>query len=255
MNPRSRPLWMPYATQLWTIPVELRCSFITWTVVFGLSRTRPIIRMTIMASLCLYLYARFHPYPPLFIAGAVFAEIYLAREESPDTSVETTGHKVKSGVLFTCALFLLSYPRRGGETTPGYSLLYKLGSLFVEIEPKGTLPIYFFPHIGAMLLVYSVSQSKSLLQPIFTTPLAKYLGKISFALYCVHTPLLNWVGYRIIIFWWTSPLGNNVGWLVGFSMLFVIVIFAADIFNRTVDEPCVRLAKWLENKCLDTACT
>jgi peptidoglycan/LPS O-acetylase OafA/YrhL len=255
MNQRSLPVWMPYATQLWTIPVELRCSFITWTVVFGLSRTRPIIRMTIMTSLCLYFYARFHPHPPLFIAGAILAELYLNREDSPDTAVETTGHKVKSGILFTCALFLLSYPRRGGETALGWSLLYKLGSLFVEIEERGTLPIYFFPHIGAILIVYSVSQSKSLLQPMFTTPLAKYLGKISFALYCVHTPLLNWVGYRIIIFWWTSLLGNTVGWLVGFGILFAIVIFAADIFTRAVDEPCVRLAKWLENKCLDTVCT
>jgi peptidoglycan/LPS O-acetylase OafA/YrhL len=210
--------------------------------------------MTIMALLCLYLYTRYHPHEPLFVTGAILAEMYLRREEDPNaTGIESTRDKLKSGTIFACALFFLSYPRRGGETAFGWALLSKLGRLFVNLEENETLPIYFFPHIGATLLVYSVSQSKNLLQPLFSTPLARYLGRISFALYCVHTPLLNWTGFRIFIFWTTSALGYSLGWLVGFAILSVIVVLAADLFTRAVDQPCIRLARWLETRCLDRA--
>jgi peptidoglycan/LPS O-acetylase OafA/YrhL len=245
---------MPFATQLWTIPVELRCSFVTWTVVLGLSKTRSIIRMTIRALLCLYLYTRYRPHESLFITGAILAEMYLRREgDNDETGKNSTREKLKSGIMFACALFFLSYPRRGGETALGWALLSKLGRLFVNLDEGETLPIYFFPHIGATLLGYSVSQSETLLQPLFTTPLARYLGKISFALYCVHTPLLNWIGYRMFIFWTTSVFGYNLGWLVGFAILSVVVVFAADLFTRAVDQPCIRLARWLQIRCLDYA--
>jgi peptidoglycan/LPS O-acetylase OafA/YrhL len=235
--------------------MELKCSFITWMVVIGLSKTRPLYRMTIMTSISLYLFARAHPFPALFIAGATLAELYLRHEESTNSAVETTRQKVKSGILFAIALFLLSYPRKGGPTALGWPLVYKLGSLFVTIESEKTFPSDFFLYIGSILLVYSVSQSRVLLQPIFSTPLAKYLGRISYALYCVHIPILNWIGFRIILFWWTSALGNNVGFVVAYAIISVITIFAADLFWRAVDEPCVRLSRWLENVCLSPACT
>lgn len=50
-------------------------------------------------------------------------------------------------------------------------------------------------------------------------------------------------------------LGNNIGFVVAYAIIFVITIFAADLFLRVVDEPSVRLARWLENMCLDLACT
>jgi hypothetical protein len=224
-------------------------------VILGLSKTRPLYRMTIMASLSLYLFARARPYPALFITGAILAELYLSREDSINSAVETTRQKVKNGILFAAALFLLSYPRINGSTALGWPLVYKLGNLFVQIEKKGSYPNDFFPHIGSILLVYSVSKSHVLLQPMFSTPLAKYLGKISYALYCVHIPILNWIGFRIIFFCWTSALGNNIGFVVAFAIVSVITIFVADLFSRAVDEPCVRLARWLENMCLDPACT
>jgi peptidoglycan/LPS O-acetylase OafA/YrhL len=193
--------------------VKLRCSFVTWTVVFGLSKTRSIIRMTIMALLCLYFYTRYRPHEPLFVTGAILADMYPRREEDDNaTGKDSTREKLNSGIMFACALFFLSCPRRGGETALGWALLSKLGRLFVDLQEGETLPIYFFPYIGATLLVYSVSQSKALLQPLFTTPLAQYLGRLSFALYCVHTPLLNWIGFRMFVFW------NNVNSWVQFGL-------------------------------------
>jgi peptidoglycan/LPS O-acetylase OafA/YrhL len=197
-----------------------------------------------MAFFSMYLFARTHPHPALFIGGATVAELYLQGGESTNPLVETTRQKVKHAILFTIALFLLSYPAQGGSTTLGFSLLNELGSLIFE-KAIG------WPHIGAILLVYSVSQSPSLLQPVFCTPLAKYLGRVSFALYCVHIPILNWIGWRVIIFWWTSPLGANLGFVVALTLIFIISILAADVYMRVVDEPSVELARWLENRCLD----
>jgi peptidoglycan/LPS O-acetylase OafA/YrhL len=237
---------MPYAIQLWTIPVELQCSFITWIGVLGLSNTRPLYRMITMGSISLYLFMRSHHPQGLFIAGATLAELYLQLQESTNALpvIETSRQKVKHAILFTIAVFFLSYPSRNGSTTLGFSMLDKLGGLIFEKS-------IHWPHTGAVLLVYTVSQSPLLLQPVFSTIRATYLGKVSFALYCVHVPILNWIGWRVIMFWWTSPLGENLGFVVAFAILFIITILAADVFMRAVDEPSVKLARWLENIYLD----
>ena len=256
MNAYSKIEDMPYSGQLWTIPVELRCSMITWITLLGLAKVRPVLRITIMASLSIWSYSRSHTDPTLFLSGAILAELLLARSESLLASkagieVETRNQKIRSWALFIFALFLSSYPRRGGHKALGWPLLHNIGTLFVGNKGKSLLD--FFTTAGAILLVCAVAQSASL-KRMFSTPFAKYLGKISFALYCVHQPLISWFGYRSILFWW-SITGNETlftyefGFAIAFSIQLVITVWAADLFYRVVDEPSVRLAKWLEEKC------
>jgi hypothetical protein len=47
------------------------------------------------------------------------------------------------------------------------------------------------------------------------------------------------------------PLGENRGFVVAFTIMFIITVLAADVFMRAVDEPSVKLARWFENLCLD----
>jgi peptidoglycan/LPS O-acetylase OafA/YrhL len=143
-----------------------------------------------------------------------------------------------------------SYPRKGGNKALGWPLVHNIGNLIVG--NKGKTLLDFFTTVGAILLVWAVSRSVSL-KRMFSTPFAKYLGKISFALYCVHQPLISWFGYRNILFWW-SVTGNEtlfsyeLGFAIAFSIQTVITVWAADLFCRMVDEPSVRLARWLEGR-------
>ncbi|KAF2647731.1 hypothetical protein K491DRAFT_699438 [Lophiostoma macrostomum CBS 122681] len=110
----------------------------------------------------------------------------------------------------------------------------------------------FFLVVGAVLLVYSVSRSPSL-QRIFTTELARYLGKISFSLYLVHMSILLWFGYSSIeLWWWVCGSESLWQWCLGLGIAFlgqvIVVVCVADVFWRTVDAPSVKLAKWLEDK-------
>ncbi|KAF2200588.1 hypothetical protein GQ43DRAFT_441427 [Delitschia confertaspora ATCC 74209] len=272
LNPYSRITYMPYSLQLWTIPVELRCSFITFIALLGLAKTRPYVRMTCLALLSFYFYARKHSDPPLFLGGAIFAELYLIRHEkqqnqalnpgkptiaNPDSSPSSSGggpstaHKLKYGTLFLLALFLLSYPRKGGDLALFYRPFHHLAVHLVGSNRKVLLD--FFTCSGSLLLVYTISASPWLQQP-FSTPLARYLGRTSFALYCVHQPLVNWFGYSNVLAMWRVTgregwWGYEGGFAVAFVWQVVVSVWLADIFFQTVDMPSVRFARWVEGVC------
>ena len=90
---------------------------------------------------------------------------------------------------------------------------------------------------------------------MFTTHVAKYLGKISFALYCVHQAMINSFGYRSMLFLWSFTgndtvyryeLGLGLSWVIQTT----VTIWAADVFWRLVDVPSVGISKRLEELCL-----
>lgn len=263
-------MYMPYSGQLWTIPVELRCSLITWMVVTGLAKTRPTLRMTLTAAFSVYFFARNHIHPALFVAGAVLAELYLVREASskpsvepqakkspfdhldraqasPKPSGETQSQQIKYGAIFASGLFLCSFPAVGGAKALGWPLLCNIAAFFVGRDKEGNPPPSLFTCVGSVLIVYGVSQSAFLQRP-FSTPLAKYLGKISYSLYCVHQPLLNMFGFINFKFWWELGLGHNLGFLIAFTIQLAFTVLASDMFYRAVDEPSVRFAKWVEEQ-------
>jgi peptidoglycan/LPS O-acetylase OafA/YrhL len=251
LNKSSRIKDLPYSGQLWTVPVALKNSYVVWIALLGLAKTRPLIRVTLNISLAIYLYARSHKDPMLFIAGCVLAELYLDRaEKSPKASADdkTQQKNIKDWALFFFALFLASYPKGGGKGLLGWGLLQALSAMIVGENNLWE----FFISLGSILLVYVVSQSATL-QRMFSTPLAKYLGKISFSLYCVHQPLISWFGYRSILFWWRitgngSWVTYELGIMIAFMIQLVITVWVADLFCTAVDEPSVRFSKWLEGR-------
>lgn len=275
MNPYSRPRYINYSYQLWSIPVELKGSFITWFVILGLHQARPFLRVILMSAISVYFFARQHNYSALFIAGVVLAELFLSHAETspkpgldkptPESesatvfphlgSNKTFSHlsakllssKSKDVLLFTFALFLCSYPRQGGSTALFWNHLSAFLSLLLSSKPTDPRIIDIFMNSGCILLVYVVSRSL-FLQRIFTTPLAKYLGRISFALYCVHVPIICLFGFRSFILLRASSLGEQGGFLVAVLLLAVVVVWAADVFTREVDDPSVRISRWIEKK-------
>ncbi|KAF2273710.1 uncharacterized protein EI97DRAFT_403853, partial [Westerdykella ornata] len=232
---------IPYGVQLWTIPVELSCSFISFLCLIGLAKTRPLLRVGIVNTIGAYFLFRGHPEVTLFLAGTTLAEVYLLGQERVAAELtppaETRKQKIQASLAFLAGLYLASYPPKYAQTSPFSAPLYYLASLIATDDNQFFL--YFYNTIASVLLVYVVSISP-FLQGLVTTPLGRYLGKISFALYCVHQALINWFGYRSMLFFW-SLTGNETTFRyelgLGIAWVFqtIATIWAADMFWRYVD--------------------
>jgi peptidoglycan/LPS O-acetylase OafA/YrhL len=222
--------------------------------------------MACLGALAGYWHLQTNPDAPLFLAGVVLAEMFLVRQEgallekarlsderleSPSTTsnarAESRNERMGNTAMFILALFFLGFPRRGADKAMFWGPWYTIAVWLVPDAQQ------FYLVTGAVLLVYSVSRSPSL-QRLFTTELARYLGKISFALYLVHMAILLWFGYSSIELWWWV-CGTETLWRWGLALAIaflgqvVVVVWVADVFWRAVDAPSVRFARWIEERC------
>ncbi|KAK4935767.1 hypothetical protein LTR10_023217 [Elasticomyces elasticus] len=239
---------------LWTIPVEFRCSMALFLTQMAVARMSTKMRISTFTLLIIWgvSWGRWDLCP--FLAGAVIAELDIIWSSTsaklPITTVSTAPRRaslaanvIHCGTLL-CSLFLLSYPDAAGHATPGYITLTKL------IPPGFTEMHRFWPTIGAILIIWSLSRIDFLRHVLCWSPL-QYLGKISFPLYVMHGPIIHTLGYLILP---KTPEVETPEIMRQFefeflkSSVFIVftVIWAADVFLRVVDTPCVTLTKKLE---------
>ena len=135
--------------------------------------------------------------------------------------------------------FLTSYPYSPPRNAPVYSFL----SALVYHEVARRRLYYAFAAIMA--------------HPVLKKPLrssfAQYLGRISYSLYLVHGVLIRVIGGRILH--WTCTLTGmseastfNAGFGLATLLFVPIVIWAADLFEKWVDRPCIKFTKMVESK-------
>lgn len=143
-----------------------------------------------------------------------------------------------------------------GHLTPGYQWL----EAFNSSKWKDNWQVYHWcwKSVGAALLVYAVSNSRTLQQPL-NSHLIQYLGKISFSLYLVHQamyhllrePVRNWIYLTIN----GNPYPGTVGadpvafhltWWASGLVIGPIVIMASHYYTIYVDNRCVTFTKTLE---------
>lgn len=195
----------------------------------------------------------------LFLAGMVLAEldhIRGAHVTSPALPVEEKqapvyGRRIKSffwTALSIVGLYLLSYPDGRGEETPGWIWLT------AQIpEWWGEEKFRIWQSVGAVLFVLAVGHSPTW-QRFFNTAVVQYFGKISYAFYLMHGPVMHCVGYH----WekWAYGITGvegywyNAGFILGACFCVPSVIWWADVFWRLVDIPVVKFSRWYENKCI-----
>lgn len=137
------------------------------------------------------------------------------------------------------------------DFTPGYIWIYQL-------IPSGYTDPKRFPHtLGALLVVYALMRSPALRKP-FMLSFPQYLGKISFALYVVHGPMIHIVGLAVTPTIWKYVTGLETtgqwvfGLVLGSLVLVACVLVAADTFWRTVEVWSVDVARRVEGWCFAT---
>jgi peptidoglycan/LPS O-acetylase OafA/YrhL len=266
-----------YAHQLWTIPLEFKCSMALFVVILALSRCRAGVRISIESSLIIYLFYAGRWDVALFIVGLLLAECNIVYEEYQEKRAHDNSNlnnkpdeitnnrpwtrlairwalKLALWFMLILGLFICGYPMRGAAETPGYIWMATMwGGYDWDFKWR------FWLSIGAVLVIMPISFLPTA-QRFFTTRVARYLAFISYGLYLVHDLLdrsvrmwLWRLAWRIVNYTGGDKYIGlyREGWVMGAIAFMPIVFWCADLFTRFVDVPTVRFAKWLEGKCFN----
>lgn len=143
-------------------------------------------------------------------------------------------------------LYFMSFPDDGWGRTPGWVYL----STWIP-EWWLAAKFRFWQGIGAVVFILGVSRS-DVFKRFFNSAVVQYFGKISYALYLMHGPVMHVIGYHWEKLAWsiTGVEGEwyTAGWVLGACFCVPSVIWCADIFWRAVDIPTVKFARWFEGK-------
>jgi peptidoglycan/LPS O-acetylase OafA/YrhL len=254
-----------YNPHLWTIPVEFRCSILLFLTLLTTSKLRPRSRLCSVFALILFCVRWGRWDVVLFLSGLMLAEIDLLCglwDSIPShVAISRRGHRQIDYrprgpsasnrrslwlFIFVVGLYIASSPNSAPSKTPGYRLL---SLLTPRTYPE---PHRFLQTIGAIIIVASINHSPAL-QRAFTNSVAQYLGRISFAFYIVHGPILHSLGYSLMPNIWLIT-GKETdaqfcfGLLIGYAICLPVSIWAADMFWRGVDVPSVKFSRWLEHR-------
>ncbi|KAI1093278.1 acyltransferase family-domain-containing protein [Rostrohypoxylon terebratum] len=234
-----------YNPQLWSIAVEFRGSMVIFLLLVGLAKTRTAVRLAVEGVIMAHSFGHRRWDVALFIAGMTLAEleVLLKKPKNPLARKLVNALLILTMIL---GLFLCGYPRDHNTATPGY-----VWSKYVW--PLTAYRRRFWLAIGAILFVGPMVFFPSV-QSFFLTRPARYLGRISFALYLVHGLGNRTIGKWLLSTCW-AYIGKEGYWpyaisfVISTTLYFPIVIWASDVFWRGIDVPSTNFARWLEKKC------
>ncbi|CAD0087591.1 unnamed protein product, partial [Aureobasidium vineae] len=235
---------------LWTIPVDQA----------GLAHLRSKVRMVVLVFLIIWVHQMGRWEMILFYGGFLCADLGFHRSSTSTPILPTDDSTKKHGIrrfspaIFVCIFILGMYlgcqPQKRADKTPGWVTLASMIPDHVGNRKR------YWPGWGAILLVWSTSCYKPL-QRLFDNKLSQYLGKISFSLYIVHGAVTHVIGYPLMnildgVLGRDDALNKAVSFSVGFAATLFFTVWLADLFTRAVDEPSIKFAKWVEEKCNDS---
>jgi len=249
-NPWTWDLYMKgwYNPQLWSIAVEYRGSMIVFLVLGGLARCRTAVRIAVQAVVVTHAFAHKRWDVALFIAGMLVAELDVFVSLSTTRRAFMQRKHVKLGlyIMVFGGVWLSGFPRSDGVKCIGYTFTKRMW-------PYSTYRRRFWIGVAAIMIVGPIPYLPSV-QAFFCTGIIRYFGKISFALYLLHTlgnkTIGSWLLHQAV-----SMLGNGgyrsgaSSFAVASSLYLPIIIWWSDMYWRAVDIPSTQFAKWLEDKC------
>ncbi|OJD21551.1 hypothetical protein ACJ73_07109 [Blastomyces percursus] len=255
----------PYAYQLWTIPVEFRCSMVLFLVHATFARCSGKTRLTFNGILSLY-FLTFEKWDVfLFLAGSFLAELDIIKEEAAEAQlpkVENTDSKFNSKIAhytpppwfmvgtMVLALWILSVPAADIWNAWSFAVL--------EWASPRTYTAFFrfWDSIGTVMFIWAITGLPSV-QRFFSRPIFLYLGNISFSLYLTHTIVLKFLLYPLMpwlymVFGYQTPFQYGLTFGIGGAATVLLSFWVAEVFQRHVEEPSAVFTKWLDVKCSST---
>jgi peptidoglycan/LPS O-acetylase OafA/YrhL len=260
--------WFHYNFHTWSIPVEMRGSIVVYTSLLALAKCRRNARLLLQMGLIFYfMYIADGWFCCLFLAGMLLCDLDLlaAKDNLPRILVALKPYKdILYYTMFFVSLFLGGVPSHTLNTddlkkNPGWFWLSYL-------KPQAMFDYKWFYLFWASTFLVSCIPRISWLRSFFETRFCQYLGRVSFALYLVHGPILWSIGDRIYaaVGWplmehqsrpaaWIrlfplpawGPLGLEMRLIIPQLLLLPLTLWVAEIVARIFDEPSVKFAQWL----------
>ncbi|KIW14723.1 hypothetical protein PV08_07507 [Exophiala spinifera] len=288
----------------WTIPVEFKCSMLLFTLLLSTTHIRTGYRLAIHCLACLYTFTNNRPALFCFFAGMVLAEIDIVgkasdTEVSPSTShllgpmdLESAGGEdvdlEKEYMRWTSSL---PVPRSKAATTTAwlttfiFGIYLNIASMKPDAEPSAGYsvvvsrivaslcgnsdPVEATRCLGAILVTWTVANTTdTVIGSVFASPLAQWLGRISFGIYLTHLDVIRILGLSLMPFLYRVCAGVDrlpqpemweeggglsnwqifkiviLGWLV--CLPFVLI--CGHLFWCHVDQRVVNFSRYVEAK-------
>lgn len=277
-----------YDPHLWTIPIEFAHSMLLFMVILMLSRVRLRIRQATVLGIMGYClscgkWAGFE-----FLAGLFLAEIHILQSarrpgwETPEKDISSprtalrTLKRVFQILILAVGVYIGGWPNIDADKTPGIRWLLA-NTPYPFNEMGGTAPQKFYFGLSAVGIVWAVGEMGPI-KRLFETALAQYCGRISYAIYLCHGPVLDFYEKRVMGTPFIPAHGEpgtegfraavlargikgftgmetraqmQLAWILGLCVLGPISVWASDLFWRGVDDTVVRLGRKMEMVCLD----
>lgn len=270
-------IWTKYQPHTWTLNVELHGSLWIYMMLLFSARLRPLMRQRALLLWVGYCILRYKVWVSLFAFGLWMADREFL-EKHNDVEKQSSARR-RGGplpvALFVAGVYLMSVPIDGHQATAlGWGWIWKVLSAWIPDGGKDDVSGDLTGDgdrrrvcltVGSMLATYAVSQLDAL-RDFFEIGANQYLGKVSFALYLVHGPIIYCIGN--VVFpamliltgtgqWDVSesngsfPDANKymkeLAALAALAILMPIFLWAADLFERFVDKPSVEWSKRIAN--------
>jgi peptidoglycan/LPS O-acetylase OafA/YrhL len=270
--------WFPYNPHLWSIPVEFKGSIAIYTALLAFSRCARNARLWCEAGLIFYfMYIADGWFGSMFIAGMLLCDLDLLAGNGDLPRFFSRLEPYKDLIfysLFFIGILLGGVPSHSSDiqvlkASPGWHHLSLL-------KPQAVFDYkWFYLFWAATFLVASIPRI-SWLKSFFETRFNQYLGRISFAFYLVHGPVLWTLGDRLYVAtgWsrqshaiglpsWINifpmskagPLGLELSVLAPHLIILPVTLWLAEIVTKLVDEPSVRFSQWAYGKTLAPSAT
>jgi peptidoglycan/LPS O-acetylase OafA/YrhL len=273
-----------YNNAYWNVPVQYRTAIFLFVVLLAGSRLKPAYRTILLGSFCILgIFVWERAEIATFFGGMFLADLDV-RRSSIATSLPSHDDILSQQ---SSPRLLRSLSGRLGNTLHGlgtifqmqgvYLIMFILGMLFcsvsafnIEKQPfigsiVSAVPFMATGYgqplrcIGAMLLTYGAIHCKYI-QPLFTSRVASYLGKLSYSLYLVHGVILRAVLYPLLphIYHavgcdgpadWDGKCSSAdffMSYMMAVAVCVPLVLWASDVFWRKVEAPLARLSMSLE---------
>lgn len=266
-----------YDVHLWSIPVEFKGSLIVYTAALAFSRCSRNWRLICEAGLLYYFtYIADGWFGSLFMGGMILCDLDLLASNDDLPAFLTRLEPYKKTAFYT--LFVISIYLGGvpSSTDKLYDLQDgQFGWYYLSLlKPQAVYDYkWFYLLFASVFLVASIPRIPWL-KAFFETRFNQYLGRISFALYMVHGPVLWTLADRLYVAvgWareehvmgipqWISvfpiskagPLGLELSFLLPHIVILPFTLWLAEVVTKVIDEPSVKFSQWLYKKTMGSS--
>ncbi|CAN8099676.1 unnamed protein product [Discula destructiva] len=271
--------WLSYNFHLWSIPVEMRGSIVVYTALLAFSRATTKARLWCTMGLMFYfMYIADAWYCCLFVTGMFLADLDLLAAKNALPRILERLSPYKEFIYYHLLAVALYF---GGIPTPSTDvadLRLSRGWYYLSwLKPQAAFDYKWFYLFWASTFLVAATPRLPWLRRFFETRFCQYLGRVSYAFYLVHGPILWTLGDRLYcavgwagsngpeqfvhLAWWVNklplpmvgPVGLEVAFLLPHVVLLPVTFWAAEAVMHWLDDPAVKFAQWFLKSTLPPA--